>query len=300
MEESQSTKKEKLDPFEPLFVTAFVVAIARDLACLFLIGIGVPVVGQVIAMFVFAAVAINELFFVFVIRPKLQHFAPKLILVGLGAIPIPLAGSVGLFLAIVAQNRLIELVLTQVAIQAVALATGGAGEVLEGAAVAGGTAEAGATAAEAGIATAEGAAAEVAEKAGEAGGRMRKLGRAAERRLRAHEKSLEEELGEEEKKGGEEEIPEETFGIKEPTEKIPELFRPEYNPKEKEGVTAEDELAARLRFEERKEKETEERRSAEYLGAVEEREEGKLPIPIPAGRYAGNENEKEVNLEQAA
>jgi hypothetical protein len=280
VEEFQSA--ERLDIFSPLFVTALVLGFAKDFASLFLLGVGIPVVGQVIAAYVLALTAFVALFFIFAIMPKLQHFVPKLIL-SFTFLPLPVPGFTagGLILAVVAQNRLVELVLTQVAIQAVAVATGGAGEALEG------------------VATAEklGAGglkvAEIGEELGEAKqtiketkSLIKKAGRAAERGLRRHEENLKEELGEEAEENGV--SAEEVFGLKEPTEKAEELFEPEYNiPQNQEGET-DTELQARQKFESKKQREAEERRLRE--------DQGIIPVPIPRPEEA----RKEVELEKAA
>jgi len=296
-EEGESKKKEKLDAFDPLFVTALIMAAARDFACLFLIGIAIPVVGQVIALAVLAIVGVVFLFFFFAIRPKLQHFAPKLILMAGAFLPLPLA-SLGLFLAIVAQNRLVELVPTQAAIQAVAVATGGAGEALnlERASVAiekaGGAITKGAEAVGRGAQTVE-------------EGGLKKFGRAmgktAEKRLRAHERDLERELGTEETEGEQEGVSEEAFGITEPTEKTKELFEPEYDNPQNEETEGDQEIRSRLAFEERKLKEQGERREAETLGVIESAGgNAGILIPRPGENVRGNEEEKDVELEQAA
>jgi hypothetical protein len=276
-----------LDIFNPLFVTGFILALGRDFACLFLLGAAIPVVGQVLAFYALAFVVVAELFFIFAIRPQLQHFAPKLILVGLGILPVPLAGSLALILAVAAQNRLVELVLTQAAIQAVAVATGGAGEALEGAALA----ERGAAATEAVVGVAEGAEAvsgevQVAGKAANrAESRLRRAGTRVEKRLRQHEEELKEELeGENEEEKGP--SAEEIFGIKEPTEQTEELFEPEYNIPQNQGGEVENEIQARQKFEAQKQKETEERRAREFTGS--------MPIPMPP------KAEHEVELEEAA
>jgi len=288
-----------LDFFDPLFVTAFVMAAARDFACLFLLGVAIPVVGQVIALVVLVIVGVVFLFFFFAIRPKLQHFAPKLILVAGAFIPLPLAASLGLFLAIVAQNRLVELVLTQVAIQAVAVGTAGAGEVLEGAALAERGAAVAGELGEVGAGLAEGAGA--AEEAAGAGSKLGRLRARAERGLRAHERDLERELGTEETEGERGGVSEEAFGITEPTEKTKELFEPEYNNPQNEETEGDQEIRGRMAFEERKFEEQRERREGETLGVIESAG-GKAGIPIsrPGENVRGNEEEKDVELKQAA
>lgn len=277
-----------MDIFSPLFVTAMVLAFAKDFASLFLLGVAIPVVGQVIAVYVLALTAFVFLFYCFAIMPKFSHFVPKLIL-GLTVIPLPVPGLTPALLVLavtVQKSRLAELVLTQVAIQAVAVATGGVGEALEGAALT----ERGAAATEAVVGAAKGTEAVSGEiqaagkAAGRAESRLRRVGARAEKRLRQHEEELKEEL---EKEGEEEKGPsaEEIFGLKEPTEKTQELFEPEYNiPQNQEGEV-ENEIQARQKFEARKQKEIEERRAREFTSS--------MPIPRPP------QTKKEVELEEA-
>jgi hypothetical protein len=151
----------------PEFVMAAIAALMSDFAFVFLLALLIPIIGLIIALMIIMFHYFAGLILLFLIFPKLKHLLPKLVLILAVVLPLPLL-AIGVVLAIVLQNRLIEFVVTQAAIQTIAVATGGAGEVLEVGAAA---AEAGAVAAEAGVAAAEAGAvaAEAGVAAAEAG-----------------------------------------------------------------------------------------------------------------------------------
>ncbi len=144
--------EEKIDFLGPAFIMAAIAALMSDFAFIFLLALPIPIIGLVIALMVimfhyFAGLIV--LFFVFL---KLKHLLPKLVLLLSIILPLPFL-SIGMVLAIILQNRIIETIVTQAALTAVTVATGGAGAGLQ----------AGVTAARAGA-----AAAKVAETATEA------------------------------------------------------------------------------------------------------------------------------------
>ena len=154
--------EEKIDLFEPGTLVFFIMAFFADLTLLGLLGLAIPGVGLAIAAFVLMAHWGFGLIILFYFWGKTRGWLPKVILVLFWILPLPL--TLGLILMIIASSKIGELVIEQVAIQAVAVATAGAGEALEAGAVAAEGAEVAATAAEG--AEAAGAAAEGAEVAG--------------------------------------------------------------------------------------------------------------------------------------
>lgn len=217
---------EKLDYFDPLFIAALVMAAIGDFAFLFMLGLIIPFMGLVIAVFVLGIHYFVGLFIFGAVLFRLKHFVPKLILVTGIILPLPTL-ILGTIIAIMAQNRLVELLITQAAL---ALTTAGAGNVVAGAAE-------GVSVAAKGIQAAKGfeAATELAEggnaltKGTEAvealGGRTRKLGGLRgkmQKGLEARVEDLEKEIAEENDVG------EEAFGIFEPTDKMQELFEPDF------------------------------------------------------------------------
>ncbi len=158
MSEQSQAAKAKLELSDPGFVMTLIIAGVSDFFLLpGLLALAIPGVGPIILFFAAMGHYLASFVVAFLIFPKLKHLLPKLIL-GLGMfLPAPLL-SFAVLLAILAQNRLIEFVLTQVVIQGIALATGGAGEALE----------AGALVEGAGAAVIEGAGEAVVEGVGEA------------------------------------------------------------------------------------------------------------------------------------
>ncbi len=155
-------EENKIELFDPATIVFFVAAFLIDLSFLGLFGLLIPGVGLAIAMFVLLAHWSFGLVLLFYFWGKTNGLVPKAILIIFWIVPLPL--TLGLILMVVTSNPVGAFVFEQVAIQAVAVATAGAGEALEaGAAVAEG-AEAAATVAEG--AEAAGTAAEGAEAVG--------------------------------------------------------------------------------------------------------------------------------------
>jgi len=143
--------EKKIDFLGPEFIMAMIAALMSDFTFLFLLALLIPVIGLVIALMVIMSHYFAGLILLFLIFPKLKHLLPKLTLILAVILPFPFL-AIGLVSAIILQNRLIEFVVTQVAIQAIAVSTAGAGEVLEVGAAA---AKAGAAVAKTGAAAAE-------------------------------------------------------------------------------------------------------------------------------------------------
>ena len=108
----------KIDPFSPAVVMAFIVAFLGDIS-FFLI------LTHWIAGFIVLAVLWH----------RMKGFLPKFILVLCAIIPLPIL-TIGILFGSLISNKAIAFLAEQVAIQLVAVATGGAGEALEGAALA--------------------------------------------------------------------------------------------------------------------------------------------------------------------
>jgi hypothetical protein len=155
----------KIDFLGPEFIMAVVAALMSDFASLFLLALLIPIIGLVIALMVIMFHYCAGFIILFLIFPKLKHLLPKLTFILALILPLPFL-TIGLVVAIILQNRLIEAVVTHITIQAIAVATVGAGEVLEvgvvaakagavAAEVAAKAVEAGAAATEAGVAAAK-------------------------------------------------------------------------------------------------------------------------------------------------
>lgn len=162
----------KIDFLDPLTIMFFIAAWISDLAFLGMIGLAIPVVGLAVAAAILLVHYVCGLFLLVVFWGKTSGWMPKLILLLAWIIPMPLLGA-GIMWAIITSNKIVALIVETVAIQAIAIATGGAGEALEVGAVAAEGAEVAATAAE-GVETA----AEVAE-AGETAAQGAEAGEAA-------------------------------------------------------------------------------------------------------------------------
>lgn len=253
--------QEKIDYFEPLFIILGLLAVLSDFAFLFIIGLAIPVVGLVIAAGIIGLHYFVGLILFGGLLFKLKHFVPKLIL-GIGILlPLPLL-TLALGIAIVAQNRFIELVITQATL---AVVTGGVGNVAAGAAGAAKTAQVA-------EATGTGMAARVAEQNISATQKMAEVAAKYEtqpglrgkiqERLSKRVGQLENELGFDDDGSS---VSEEDFGISESTDKMGELFNPNYDEKREEQTEREKKLEARRRFEESRDEEVEERRSGEGL-----------------------------------
>jgi type IV secretory pathway TrbL component len=169
-------EEDKIDLFDPATVMFFIMGGFSDLAFLGLLGLAIPAIGLAIAMFVLGAHYSFGIIIIFYFWGKTRGWLPKVFLLLSWILPLPTL-TIGIVLAILTSNKVVALIVEQVAIQAVAVATAGAGEALEGAAVAAEGAEVATTAAEG--AEAAGAAAEGAEVVGgaaEAGGAAAEAG----------------------------------------------------------------------------------------------------------------------------
>ncbi len=136
----------KIDLFEPGTLVFFIMAFFADLTLLGLIGLAIPGIGLAIAMFVFMAHWGFGLIILFYFWGKTGGWLPKSILLLFWILPLPL--MLGLILMVVTSSKIGEFVVEQVAIQAVAIGTAGAGEALEAGAVVAEGAEVATTAAE--------------------------------------------------------------------------------------------------------------------------------------------------------
>jgi len=179
-------EENKIDFFGPDVIFAFVAAFIGDITFFF-----------IITHYLCGAFVLGFLWH------KTKGVPAKAILISIFLVPFPFL-TIGAFLAlIISKSKLVEVVLEQVAIQGVALVTGGAGEALEGAALAGEGAEVAATAAEA----AEGAGA-----AAEAGEAATSAAEGAETEAEAGERSVGEKIGEKAEEKGEEKTKEKLSG----------------------------------------------------------------------------------------
>lgn len=145
-------EKGKLDYLGPIVILSTILAVFGDFAFIFAIGALIPVIGLVILFGVLAMHYFTGIMLGFLIVPKLQHLISKIALVLAILLPLPTL-LLGLFLAIILQNKFISELATQAAILGIGALTGGAG------AVVGEAAETGAAAAEVTAAGAEMAAA---------------------------------------------------------------------------------------------------------------------------------------------
>ncbi len=155
-ESIHNEKPKRIDWFDISVIFALISAVFADAIGWFgvLISAIVPlgiIMGPLVALTHYFA----AFFVLLLIYPQIHHFVPKLILLIGILLPIPLFSGL-IILAIISQNRVIEFLVTQAAIQGAALAgaaLGGVGAVVvEGV---GETAAIGGTAAEAGVAGAE-------------------------------------------------------------------------------------------------------------------------------------------------
>lgn len=157
-------EENKIEFSDPGTIVFFILAIISDFCFLGLLGLVIPGVGLAIAMFVLFAHYFFGLVILFYFWGKTRGWLPKLWLLLAWVVPLPSLTS-SIIAAILLSNKVVAMVVEQVAIQAVAAATAGAGEALEATAVAGEGAEVAAAGAEA-----AGAATEGAGVVGEAGG----------------------------------------------------------------------------------------------------------------------------------
>ncbi|MBI4059452.1 hypothetical protein HY406_00095 [Candidatus Giovannonibacteria bacterium] len=251
-------EREGIDYFNPAIVMAFLMVAMSDAAFLTFFFWFVPVVGLMLGVLVVGFHYFASFFLLFLILPKLKHLIPKIVLFIVLVLPLPLL-SVGILVALLLQNRLIEALAIEAATQVVAgaLAATGAGVPAAAAVEAGGQAaaagtkavEAGAAIAETGVAAAEiGAEAKVAETGAAAGktaleAAPREITEPAER---APERKPSE-VPEAEKEAKKPEVPKEALGEElTPLENLQKLFeetpREEGKPKSEEEEEGEEEL----------------------------------------------------------
>ena len=122
--------EKKIGFLSPEFIMAAIIAVMSDFAFIFILALFIPVIGIAIALMIVVFHYFAGLFSLLLIFPKLKHLVPKLILLLSIILPWPFL-CIGIVVAIILQNRFIEFIVTQVAIQTIAVATLGAGEVLE-------------------------------------------------------------------------------------------------------------------------------------------------------------------------
>jgi hypothetical protein len=118
--------KKKIDIFDPAIIMAFLLAISSDFCFVFLIGAIIPGVGIAIIAFIvglhyFLGVVLLPLFW-----SKAHGFLAKLSLILAILLPLPLL-TIGIILSIALSNKFVAFV----AVQLLAAATGGLGEVAE-------------------------------------------------------------------------------------------------------------------------------------------------------------------------
>lgn len=116
--------EEKIDFLGPAFIMAVMAALMSDFAFIFLLALVIPVIGLVIASMVIMFHYFAGLIVLFFIFLKLKHLIPKGVLLLAIILPLPFL-SVGMVLAIILQNRIIEFIVTQAALTALTVATGG-------------------------------------------------------------------------------------------------------------------------------------------------------------------------------
>jgi len=156
-----------IELFDPGTIMFFIMGTFSDVAFLGLLGLAIPGVGLAILIFVLGAHYFLGIIILAFFWGKTKGWMPKVFLLLGWILPLPLL-ILGLIFAIISSNKLVAFVIEQVAIQAIAVATAGAGEALEAGAIAAEGAEVAATAAE-GAKTAE-TVVEGVEAASEAGG----------------------------------------------------------------------------------------------------------------------------------
>ena len=122
--------EKKIDFLGPAFIMAVIAALMSDFAFLFLLALFIPIIGLIIALMVIMFHYFAGLIVLFLIFPKLKHLIPKGVFLLSIILPLPFL-TVGIVLAIILQNRIIEFIVTQAALTAITVATGGAGAPLQ-------------------------------------------------------------------------------------------------------------------------------------------------------------------------
>ncbi|MFH1246291.1 MAG: hypothetical protein V1489_00760 [Candidatus Liptonbacteria bacterium] len=103
----------RLDYFDPGFIAAIITAVSSDAVLLFAgVILLIPVIGLVIAGLAILFHYFASVFILMSVLFRLKHFLPKLVLGIAIILPLPLL-VVGIFIALILQNRLIELILIE-------------------------------------------------------------------------------------------------------------------------------------------------------------------------------------------
>ncbi len=127
--------EKKIDFLGPVFIMAAIAAIASDFAFIFLLALPIPVIGFTIALMILVFHYFAGLIVLFLIFPKLKHLIPKAVLLLSIILPLPFL-TIGVVLAIILQNRIVEFIVAQAVPTAITIATGGAAAPLQIAATA--------------------------------------------------------------------------------------------------------------------------------------------------------------------
>ena len=123
-------EENKIEFFDPATIMFFIMGFVSDVSFLGILGLAIPGVGLAIAMFVLAAHYFFGLVILFYFWGKTRGWLPKLWLLLAWIVPLPSLTS-SIVAAILLSNKVVAMVVEQVAIQVVAAATAGAGEALE-------------------------------------------------------------------------------------------------------------------------------------------------------------------------
>ena len=169
-----------MDLFDPLIISVFVLAAMSDMFSLGMIGLAIPLVGLFLGGVAIVVHYVTAILIASLMWKKVRGLFADLVFIVCLILPGPWL-LIGVILGIVLSNKVVAFVAETVVIQAIAGATGGAGEGLEAGAAAaeglGAAAEAGGAAMEAGGAAMEaGEAAGGMAEAGEAAGEMAEAG----------------------------------------------------------------------------------------------------------------------------
>ena len=128
-------EENKIEFFDPATIMFFIMGFVSDVSFLGILGLAIPGVGLAIAMFILGVHYFLGLIIVSYFWGKTRGWLPKLWLLLAWIVPLPSLTS-SIVAAILLSNKVIAMVVEQVAIQVVAVATAGAGEALEAGAVA--------------------------------------------------------------------------------------------------------------------------------------------------------------------
>lgn len=134
----------KIEFSEPMGMMAILTAVSVDLAVIvFIFSLGIPGLGIILFFFGMGMHYVGVIVAGILLWNKFRGALTKVVVGFFWAVPLPTI-SLGIVAGRLLSNKAIRMIAEQVAIQAVAVATGGAGEVLEAGVVAGRAAEAGA------------------------------------------------------------------------------------------------------------------------------------------------------------